>query len=233
MRVIYPTKAFLDAFYSLSNEYANTGDANTVIVLGSHLFVEQFESINAFKKAYNINHMIVYNLEQLSNHCKWLTNKYTYLLKHADEVWDYDEANIEFLNNNNIRNNVNLHLLSPRSKHFVGCNIDYHPIDVFFYGSLNARRKKIIDELKSHKLNVEIGNGLYGDELTPMLCMSKVLLNIHYYPEALQEQARLIRWMCMPNKIISERSRVNYLHINECNYDDIVERVLSMVKSIR
>jgi hypothetical protein len=51
---------------------------------------------------------------------------------------------------------------------------------------------------------------------------SKILLNIHYYYEcALQEQARMIRWIGAPCRIISEKSFKNYLNVEELEYVDM------------
>jgi hypothetical protein len=38
----------------------------------------------------------------------------------------------------------------------------------------------------------------------------------------MQEQARMIRWIGSPCRIVSEKSHKNYLNVEEMNYEDLV-----------
>ena len=52
---------------------------------------------------------------------------------------------------------------------------------------------------------------------------SKVLLNLHYYYESsMQEQARMIRWIGSPCRIVSEKSFKNYLNVEEFEYKELM-----------
>lgn len=230
MKILNLDKAFIDVQYSLETEYQSNTDSS-IIILGGHLYADKGATIQGLKRRYNVSKAIVFNLEQLSNTCPWLTPAYKRFLATADDVFDYDEANIEYLRNSGIRRNAIHHLISPVSKHFPIYKMPKHPIDVFFYGCMNPRRQLIIDTLQKCGLKVAIGNGYYGDDLVPFLSMSKVLLNVHFYELALQEQARMIRWMAAPYKIVSETSRKNYLGITEVPYNKIVETVINKVQN--
>lgn len=96
---------------------------------------------------------------------------------------------------------------------------------------MNKRRQTIIDDLSAHGLNVFVANGIWGDKLNAYIARSKILLNIHYYPRtALQEQARMIRWISTSNvKIVGEESRTNYFNITEVPYDKLVNACITLI----
>lgn len=136
-------------------------------------------------------------------------------LKLADEVWDYDEVNVKVLRL--IRNDIKLHTLKPYKSWPKTRKKD---IDILFYGSMNKHRKKLLDHLKQ-KYNVCILTNKF-DNLDDYILRSKILLNIHFYHEVpLQEQARMIRWIGAPCRIVSERSMKNYLGIEEKPYEEL------------
>jgi hypothetical protein len=88
-------------------------------------------------------------------------------------------------------------------------------IDILFYGSMNEHRTKILNELKK-KYKVAIIQTWDGRVLDSYIMRSKVLLNLHYYYESsMQEQARMIRWIGSPCRIVSEKSWKNYLGVEE------------------
>ena len=72
---------------------------------------------------------------------------------------------------------------------------------------------------------------MWGDKLNAYIARSKILLNIHYYPRtALQEQARMIRWISTTNvKIVGEESRTNYFNITEVPYDKLVTTCIALI----
>ena len=87
---------------------------------------------------------------------------------------------------------------------------------------MNEHRAKILNELKK-KYKVAIIQTWDGRVLDSYIMRSKVLLNLHfYYESSMQEQARMIRWIGSPCRIISEKSHNNYLNVEEINYEDLV-----------
>ena len=143
---------------------------------------------------------------------------YLQWIKQADEVWDYDEQNIELLNY--LRPDIKLHVLKPYKDWSKFKPVD-KDIDILFYGSMNDHRRKILDELKK-RYKVSIVEA-WGYALDQYILRSKILLNIHYYYEcAMQEQARMIRWIGAPCRIVSEKSYKNYLGVEEFDYEDLV-----------
>lgn len=217
MKFLSSHPAFNDTIDSLRNEYKDD-QSNTLIVCGAHDF-SRTQSIETLKQKYE--KVIVFNQEPLTaTQRKFMHRNYFIWLEKADEVWDYDEQNIEILNL--IRDDVKLHILKPYKdwSKFKPVNKD---IDILFYGSMNEHRSKVLDELKK-RYNVVILNTWDGNVLDSNIIRSKILLNIHYYYESyMQEQARMIRWIGAPCRIISEKSYKNYLNVEELTYEELLK----------
>lgn len=215
MNYIASHPAFNDTIDSLRNEFKDD-TTNDVIVCGAHDF-SRTQSIEALKQRYD--KVIVFNQEPLTATQRQFMHKgYFVWLKQADEVWDYDEQNIEVLKL--IRPDVKLHILKPYKDWSV-----YKPvakdIDILFYGTMNEHRSKILNDLKK-KYKVVVLNSWDGRVLDSYIMRSKVLLNLHYYYESsMQEQARMIRWIGSPCRIVSEKSYKNYLNVEEKTYDEL------------
>jgi hypothetical protein len=218
MNFISSHPAFNDTIDSLKNEFKDD-KSNSVIICGAHDF-SRTQSIDLYKKKYD--KVIVFNQEPLTATQRQFMHKgYFAWLKQADEVWDYDEQNIEVLKL--IRPDVKLHILKPYKDWSV-----YQPvakdIDILFYGGLNEHRKKLLNHL-SKKYKVVIftyGSNQNWNDLDRYILRSKILLNIHFFDESkMQEQARMIKWIGAPCRIISEKSWKNYLGVEEYDYKDL------------
>ena len=208
--------AFNDTIDSLRNEFKDD-ITNDVIVCGAHDF-SRTQAIETLKQRYG--KVIVFNQEPLTaTQRQFMHLGYFAWLKQADEVWDYDEQNIEVLKL--IRPDVKLHVLKPYKDWSI-----YKPvakdIDILFYGSMNEHRTKILNELKK-KYKVVILNSWDGRVIDNHIMRSKVLLNLHfYYESSMQEQARMIRWIGAPCRIVSEKSWKNYLNVEELEYSELI-----------
>lgn len=207
--------AFNDTIDSLKNEFKDD-KSNNVIICGAHDF-SRTQSIDLYKKKYD--KVIVFNQEPLTATQRQFMHKgYFAWLKQADEVWDYDEQNIEVLKL--IRPDVKLHILKPYKDWSKYAPVA-KDIDILFYGSMNEHRTKILNELKK-KYKVAIIQTWDGRVLDSYIMRSKVLLNLHfYYESSMQEQARMIRWIGSPCRIVSEKSWKNYLGVEEIEYGKI------------
>lgn len=218
MNFIQSHTAYNDTIDSLKNEFKDD-TTNDVIVCGAHDF-SRTQAIDALKKKYS--RVIVFNQEPLTaTQRQFMHMGYFAWLKQADEVWDYDEQNIEVLKL--IRPDVKLHILKPYKDWSKYAPVK-KDIDILFYGSTNEHRTKLLDILKKKYKVVHFKEGnSHWDDLDQYIIRSKVLLNIHYYYEcAMQEQARMIRWIGAPCRIISEKSHKNYLGVEEMEYEELV-----------
>ena len=219
MNFIQSHPAYNDTVDSLKNEFKND-KSNNVIICGAH-DLSRTQTIDFYKKKYD--KVIVFNQEPLTaTQRQFMHKNYFVWLKQADEVWDYDEQNInEVLQF--IRSDVRLHILKPYKDWCVYKPVE-KDIDILFYGSLNKHRIDLLNHLKKKYKVYEVLDISSNDakRLDELILRSKILLNIHYYYESsMQEQARMIRWIGSPCQIISEKSNKNYLNVNEMNYEDM------------
>lgn len=218
MNFIQSHPAYNDTIDSLKNEFKDD-KTNNLIVCGAHDF-SRTQSIEQYKK--NYDKVIVFNQEPLTATQRQFMHKgYFTWLKQADEIWDYDEQNIEVLKL--IRPDVKLHILKPYKDWSKYSKIE-KDIDILFYGSTNEHRTKVLNELKKKYKVVHFKEGnSHWEDLDQYILRSKILLNIHYYYEcAMQEQARMIRWIGAPCRIVSEKSFKNYLGVEEFEYKDLI-----------
>ena len=208
MHFVQSHPAFNDTIDSLKHEFRDDR-SNDVIICGAH-DLSHNQLIDEYKKKYG--RVIVFNQEPLlAKQRTFMHPGYFVWLNEADEVWDYDEENIKVLAL--FRPNVKLHVLKPYK---VWPKASSKDIDILFYGAMNDHRKIILDSLgKRYKVKI-LTNCWDGTELDRWILRSRILLNLHYYNEtSLQEQARMIRWIGAPCRIVSEPSVHNYLGVEE------------------
>lgn len=217
MKYMSSSLCFQDTLSSLQNEFKEDR-SNDLIICGAHDFSKHTE-LSGLRSQYN--KIIVFNQEPLTaTQRQFMHPRYENWIKEADEVWDYDEKNIEYLQK--IRSDVKLHVLKP-FKDWSKYQVPEKDIDILFYGAMNEHRATVLRELRKRYNAVVIGD-VFGDALDEFILRSKVLLNIHYYYEcAMQEQARMIRWIGAPSRIISERSWKNYLNVEELEYKELIK----------
>ena len=228
MYIVKYDNSFLDTEIALNAEYRHDA-SDTVILLGGWKLCRKHD-VAWYKK--NYRKVIVFNQEQIVNPDKnYMSFEYFKMLRDADEVWDYDEFNLHALNS--IRNDIKLHFLKPCKELDAGTG--EKTIDVLFYGVVNDRRRRILDKLKADGINVTVIEQVFGDDLVPYIRSAKIRLNLHKHDTGLQEQARMIRWISSKATILSEASRLNYLHVNETDepllyskLHDILEKDISV-----
>ena len=131
---------------------------------------------------------VLINAEQFLGGTPWNENILQWI--RSFEVWDYSAQNIEFFKTRGIENIKYLELgyQNELSRMKVKAVQD---IDVLFYGSINDRRAKILDALKSSGLNVHASFGIYGKDRDDLIARSKLVLNLHYYDSEIFEVVRV------------------------------------------
>jgi len=200
--------------------------AGQVIVLGSNL-IPQLGLSDIPKNP------ILFNLEQIQLDSPWMSQSYLNILK-SYPVWDYSYKNIQELKNLGIDN-------------VTQCNIGYEPeltripqseedIDILFYGSLNERRIKILNELRNKGLRVVSLFGAYGNERDKYIARSKIILNIHYYETRVFEIIRISYLLANKRFVISEGGQDTELEkpfaegIVFSTYQELIEKCLLYLK---
>ncbi len=145
---------------------------------------------------------VLYNLEQVDSGSGWMTPALLELFR-RHEVWDYSARNAA--------RSPEIGLPAPRV-----VPLGYVPeltriapavedVDVLFYGSVNERRARVLEGLRSRGLRVEAVFGVYGDVRDRLVARSKVVLNLHYYEAKVFEVVRVSYLLANRRCVVSER----------------------------
>jgi hypothetical protein len=146
--------------------------------------------------------LILYNLEQIQKDSAWLKTAYIDLLRRYP-VWDYSERNISALKELYGITNVTL------------CGIGYMPvlsriaaaaedIDVLFIGSMNGRRRAVLEEIAGHGENVSSAFNTYGEQRDGVIARAKLVLNLHFYEAQVLEIVRVSYLLANRKCVVSE-----------------------------
>lgn len=150
----------------------------------------------------------VFQMEQI-NSSAWLDDAYLSILRKAETVFDYSHKNIAALSM--------YPELAPKLRYLP---VDYNvqmlqkaqnitetkEYDVAFYGAVNSRREEMLKPI-ADRFNTKILKNVFGDELYSELRKAKVVVNIHFYEDALLETTRLYEVLSLGESVIvSEKS---------------------------
>ena len=160
-------------------------------------------------------HYIAFQMEQSVN-SRWFTEEYFARLNNAVAIFDYSLKNIEYLLQQGIPYQklfympISSYADYPAYLTQIGYDLSDRKgdkaADVLFYGDPNCeRRKAYLQELKKH-FNVTVASEVFGDRLTKMVKDARVVINIHYYEDALLETTRLYETLSLGTPIVSESS---------------------------
>jgi SAM-dependent methyltransferase len=163
------------------------------IVIGAHLLdAPQLRSLPA--------DAILYNSEQISGDSPWLGGPYLTALR-TQPVWDYSAANVRRLAALGVRA---LHVPLGYVPELARIAPAVQDIDVLFYGSVNARRQKILDELRARGLKVVTLFGAYGEERDQAIARARVVLSVHFYDAKIFEIVRAAYLFTNEKAVVAE-----------------------------
>ena len=182
---------------------------------------------------------IIYQLEQ-KDISSWINIKYELSIYHSIITWDYSESNIEKFHD--VIKKKMIYFPIPLIKYNLLnplINLNNNPLNnILFYGSLNNIRKHKINYLQQKlmpKYFIKIVENIYGLKLFQEIINSKIVLNIHYYENAILETCRLNEILSCNRIIISEKPNIidikNYeLYQNKVcfveNIDEMCEKII-------
>ena len=180
---------------------------DTVVVLGYNV-AKYLPS--KLRRDYPGKKLVVYQLEQLFDRSKWV-NEHTYRwLKGADEIWEYDLSNMEWLTRNGFRPLYRPMEYCAALREFVASDKD---IDILFYGYPTRRRMAIVGALMEKtwtSYSTVWATGVTGKNLQDLLGRSRIVLNLHAFDEdCRQEQVRIFYPVINGCCVVSEKSPHN------------------------
>jgi hypothetical protein len=191
----------------------------TNIVIGYHL-LQYGDYLSSYR-------YIPFQLEQLAAEGGWYSENARLILEGAADVWDYSRRNIGFLAEKGLAAR-----LLPVGYHEDLEIVEHAPepekdIDILFYGSINERRKAILDPLgRIPRARVATLTGIYGKERDSYIARSRIVLNMHFYKTAILEQVRVSFLLNNACFVVSEESQddpYDGVPLVQAPYDRLVE----------
>jgi tetratricopeptide (TPR) repeat protein len=145
---------------------------------------------------------ILYNLEQVEEGSHCITPDLLDLYRHFP-LWDYSRANADALVRLGVPRPTVVPIgYVPELTHIAPTVED---LDILFYGSINDRRRAVLEELARRGARVHFAFGIYGEERDRLVARSKVVLNLHYYGAKVFEVVRVSYLLANRRVVVSER----------------------------
>lgn len=197
------------------------------ILIGCHLTDPKF--IDQIPKS-----SIIFNTEQIyRDETNW--NKNIYLWVKNFEVWDYSQKNIQKLNELGV-NKVKKFKIGFQKELVRLDKSKKKNVDVLFYGSINERRKDILDKLIAKGLRVKTLFGVYGKERDGWIERSKLVLNHHFYNSQIFEIIRV--FYLLTNSVavvgeVNESTSIDAMYkkgICAVNYANLVDSCIEVIR---
>lgn len=166
------------------------------VVFGAHL---------GFPAERRTRHTCVFfNLEQLGRGGAQVNPAYLQLLR-SSAVVDYDADNVASYSRDPADVPVVPLMFAPYLDRPV-LPLEERPIDLLFFGSVNARRQALIRRVEDCGHSVSVFDApLYGPERDDFIRQAKAVLNCHYYESSRFEQARVAHCLSLGTPVVSER----------------------------
>ena len=169
---------------------------------------------------------IVFQMEQ-SVHPRWFTPDYLNILYNSVVVFDYSAQNIQFLIQQGLPADMVFHVPLSPVPNYPGAEFsnevadsDSAPAcDVLFYGDLKNKRRQAFLKVLSEHFDVRAERSLYGQDLWRAMAHAKVVVNIHYYENALLESTRICECLSLGARVISEAATDQGQH---ADWEDLV-----------
>lgn len=173
-----------------------------------------------------LNKTVVVQVEQTTSD-RWTDDAYLDLLQSCLAVVDYSIDNILYLLDKGFGLGDLFYVpILPDPGYAAGLAEARKTSDILFYGNTaSPRRQAILAQLRDHaaqrgyRLRVE--NRLFGAQMTQAVREARLVLNLHFYDDALLETNRIAECLALGTPVLSEDSRdsgdftpgINGLHL--------------------
>lgn len=211
--------------HEVSFGFNNMEPSATNILIGCHLldpsFIAQIPAST-----------IILNTEQVYGETDW--NKPIFAWAKHFQIWDYSPKNITKFNQLGI-DRVKLFKIGFQKELARLDSSASKEIDVLFYGSVNERRKVILDGLEAKGLKVKALFGIYGKDRDEWIERSKVVLNHHYYESQIFEIVRVFYLLTNSVAVVGEVNEATSIDpiyqdgICAARYEDLIENCVELV----
>jgi len=206
----------------------------TLVVLGYNVL----PSLDFLRQKYPGFKIVIYQLEQLAKDSPWVNKGCYEVLKSADEIWDYDQGNIKWIQTNyKLKVDKFLPLMYTKALETIPVVKEHEcDIDVLFYGYIHERRARYLIQLQhimAGKFKVFDLYGVWEQDLDEYIKRSKIIVNIRSRDHGRQEQPRIYYPVINGRCVLSEKSPINYFGdaIVESEYLKMVDKTMELLKT--
>lgn len=189
------------------------------------------QTVSAFPPNY-----IIYQLEQ-KDISKWIDARYEQAILGSRITWDYSESNIAKFPEHVQKKMVffpiplvpiTLSHVTPKS-------------DVLFYGSMNPSRQQKLHQLQQilqPEYRVRIITSSFGEALFREIMQAKIVVNIHYYSNAILETYRICEVLACNRIVVSElpadidHKNLEFAKLNGVLFADSIQHMGNIIRAI-
>ncbi len=166
------------------------------VVLGANLLTAETAALLPRR-------VVIYNLEQIYAQSPWVTATLLELFGKF-EVWDYSRRNVAAIQALVPQARVKFVPVGsmPQMRRIAASESE--DIDVLFYGSINDRRRHILDGLAGQGVKVKAAFGVYGSERDGLIARAKLVLNMRLYDSDIFEIVRASHLLANGRAVVSE-----------------------------
>ncbi|MBB6084094.1 glycosyltransferase family protein [Castellaniella defragrans] len=150
----------------------------------------------------------LFQMEQ-SVSSRWFTKAYLNTLLNARGVLDYALVNLDFLQRKEIRfPHTNYLPIGSDPDYAAGLAAEDKRYDVLFYGDAasSPRRQALLQALERH-FDVHRCSEVFGDEMKREIRRARLVVNLHYYENALLETPRIQECLALGVPVVSESAQ--------------------------
>jgi len=161
-----------------------------------------------FKKLPPGEKRIAFQMEQSIN-SRWFTDNYIEILNNSLSVLEYALVNIEFLFTKGIVFPQIFYLPVGATTKYGETNSEIEKTyDILFYGdSLSSLRRREMLAILCKHFTVRVVNDLFGEEIQALIKQARIVINLHYYENALLEMPRIQECLSLGIPVVSEAAQ--------------------------
>lgn len=146
--------------------------------------------------------LIAVQMEQVRA-SRWVNDGYMRRLENSLAVLDYSLDNIEALTKRGIPSKQ-IYFMPVRPLRRGGQPRTERDIDVLFYGAIGSTRRGEYINALSSRVNLRVESNTFGPALRDILDRTKIVVNIHFYENALLETTRISEALSHGAHVVSE-----------------------------
>jgi hypothetical protein len=173
-----------------------------------------------FKKLPPGEKRISFQLEQ-SVSSRWFNDDYYKILENSFAVLDYSLQNIDFLSRKGIiYPNIFYVPIGAMQNYMPIKKATYKKYDILFYGdsASSPRRQKMLSVIRKN-FNLRECSEIFAEEMAEEIRSARLVVNIHYYENALLEMPRIQECLSLGVPVVSESS------LDQGDYPEIIGAV--------